>query len=90
MFLCAANPELSFLENLAALKQPPSESVIYRIVLPGGLRLEVLERLSQMNVTAATLFPDLTGLARSLRIHRRPPMKGPLPWGPAAAKQSPS
>lgn len=73
MFLCAANPALGFVENLGTNKQPTSPPV-YRIVLPASLREEVLERLAFMNVTAATLFPDLGGLARSLRTHvvRRP------------------
>ena len=73
MFLCAANPALGFVDNFATHKQPTSPA-LYRIALPASLREEVLERLAFMNVTAATLFPDLGGLARSLRTHgvRRP------------------
>jgi hypothetical protein len=73
MFLCAANPALGFVENFGTHKQPTSAPV-HRMVLPASLREEVLERLAFMNVTAATLFPDLGGLARSLRTHvvRRP------------------
>jgi FRG domain-containing protein len=81
MFLCAANPALTFVENLAALRRP-TEKVVYRFVLPASLREEVLEQLSIMNVTAATLFPDLGGLARSLRTHpvRRPTYASIPPW----------
>ena len=68
MFLCVANPALSFLDNLAAHIRP-ADTVLYRFVLPGSLREEVLDQLAIMNVTAATLFPDLSGLARSLRTH---------------------
>ena len=32
--------------------------------MPDDMRAEVLERLANMNVTGATLFPDLAGLAR--------------------------
>jgi hypothetical protein len=73
MFLCAANAALGFAENFGTHKQPTAPA-LYRIVLPASLREEVLERLAYMNVTAATLFPDLGGLARSLRTHvvRRP------------------
>jgi hypothetical protein len=68
MFLCAANPGLSFIDNLAAHQQPTAKA-LYRFVLPASLRQEALGQLSIMNVTAATLFPDLGGLARSLRTH---------------------
>jgi hypothetical protein len=68
MFLCAANPGASFVGNLAAHRMIQTHTIC-RFVLPPGLREEVLERLSFMNVTAATLFPDLGGLARSLRTH---------------------
>ena len=53
-----------------------------RFVLPASLREEALYRLSTMNVTAATLFPDLGGLARSLRTHPLRPsvLADPPPW----------
>jgi FRG domain len=69
MFLCLANPWLGFVENLAAHQHEAINRVVYRIVLPASLREEALHRLAIMNVTAATLFPDLGGLARSLRTH---------------------
>jgi hypothetical protein len=65
-FLCTANIELSFMDNLAA-HEAGDFKVLYRFVLPASLRQEAIERLSMMNVTAATLFPDLGGLGRSLR-----------------------
>jgi hypothetical protein len=54
-------------EDLAAADSPRQD--LRRFVLPASLREEALYRLSTMNVTAATLFPDLGGLARSLRTH---------------------
>jgi hypothetical protein len=66
MFLCMGNVALSFAENIAAQSSPRRKG-LYRVVLPARLREEVVEQLSRMNVTAATLFPDLDGLARSLR-----------------------
>ena len=39
MFLCAANPALSFIENLAAHTQPATQ-ILYRFILPAGLRQE--------------------------------------------------
>jgi hypothetical protein len=66
MFLCVANPVLSFVENLAPNSSVPGD--LRQIVAPMS-REETLYRLSTMNVTAATMFPDLGGLARSLRTH---------------------
>jgi hypothetical protein len=67
MFLCKANLQLTFIANLSIYES--AAKPVYQFVLPAALRSEVLERLAVMNVTAATLFPDLTGLARSLRTH---------------------
>jgi hypothetical protein len=66
MFLYSADTTLSFTQNLVANGRPQA-TALYRFVLPSSLRTEVLDRLASMNVTAATLFPDLSGLARSLR-----------------------
>jgi hypothetical protein len=80
MFLCAANPGLGFIDNLS-VHQAPSSNALFRFVLPGSMRQEVLGQLSIMNVTAATLFPDLGGLARSLRTYpvRLPRNESALP-----------
>jgi hypothetical protein len=43
-----------------------SENVLTKIVLPLGMRNEAMRALYRMNVTYATLFPDLDGLARSV------------------------
>jgi FRG domain-containing protein len=82
MFLCVANPALSFVENVAAHAQT-KETVLYQFVLPASLRQEALEQLSMMNVTAATLFPDLSGVARSLRtlpVRRTKNASTRAPW----------
>jgi hypothetical protein len=36
------------------------------MVLPASIRRPALKELYRMNITYATLFPDLDGLARSL------------------------
>ena len=43
-----------------------TEGVIAKLVLPASIRREGLRELYRMNITYATLFPDLDGLARSL------------------------
>jgi hypothetical protein len=72
LFLCPSNVDLPFVECLAALGYPARP--IYKLVVPGRLREQVLEQLRLMNISAATLFPDMGGLARSLRtVVVRPP-----------------
>jgi hypothetical protein len=79
MFLCAADIDKTFEENLAALNLKDDD--VWKIVLPGALRDEVLDRLQTMNVTAATLFPDITGLAQSLRtLPVRMMRRSDFPW----------
>jgi hypothetical protein len=48
-----------------------SDISIIKIVIPFGLHSEVLMKLYNMNITAATLFPGLDGFARSLSYRFR-------------------
>lgn len=51
------------------LKEYPSDDALIRkIVLPSHVRDEGIKELYRMNITNATLFPDLDGLARSIRV----------------------
>lgn len=43
-----------------------SEALLHKFVLPLSMRDDAMRALYRMNVTYATLFPDLDGLARSL------------------------
>ena len=43
-----------------------SGTLLKKIVLPKGMRGEAMKALYRMNITNATLFPDLDGLARSI------------------------
>lgn len=43
-------------------------TLIKKIVLPRRMRDEAMKALYRMNITNATLFPDLDGLARSMRM----------------------
>lgn len=42
------------------------ELLLEKLVLPASLRAQALHSLYRMNITQATLFPDLEGLARSI------------------------
>lgn len=45
-----------------------TQDIIKKIVLPQSIRQEGLYALYRMNITNATLFPDLEGLAKSIRL----------------------
>lgn len=42
------------------------DDLLIKIVLPPSIRTEAMQALYRMNITSATLFPDLDGLARSI------------------------
>ena len=48
------------------VKTPNQEDVLAKIVLPNSVREVGMRELYRMNITYATLFPDLDGLARSM------------------------
>lgn len=58
------------------------EALIRKIVLPQHIREEAMKSLYRMNITNATLFPDLDGLARSIGLELE--ITWPGPGGPAA------
>jgi hypothetical protein len=53
------------IEELLEQYQHP-EPLLMKIVLPAHLRSQGMQALYRMNITNATLFPDLEGLARSI------------------------
>jgi hypothetical protein len=48
------------------LTAPDQENILAKIVLANDVRAQGMRELYRMNITYATLFPDLDGLARSL------------------------
>ena len=44
----------------------PSADLLRKYVLPASVRADAMRALYRMNITHATLFPDLDGLARSI------------------------
>lgn len=70
LFLCVGDGRLGFMDNLCGLPRRAGWQAVQKFVIPGSLRAEVLDNLAMMNISAATLFPDLGGLARSLRTLR--------------------
>jgi hypothetical protein len=66
-FLCPGNIEKKFGENLHAMvSRAPHKKAVVKFVIPHSERNKALTELKHMNITRATLFPDLGGLAESL------------------------
>lgn len=63
------------------------EPLLEKLVLPGRLRAQALHALYRMNITQATLFPDLEGLARSIAYELEEAW--PL-WRPASNTGAPT
>jgi len=45
-----------------------SAALLKKVILPLSMRSEAMKALYRMNITSATLFPDLDGLARSIGL----------------------
>jgi hypothetical protein len=81
LFLVPLDVEVCFMENLNAmlgLVPPPDECQgipVVKLRLPYTFHAELMERLTLMNVTGFSLFPDLEGLSvwvRSLPTVKKP------------------
>ncbi|MEW6705806.1 MAG: FRG domain-containing protein [Pseudomonadota bacterium] len=55
----------------------PDGSLLVKIVVPARLREQAMKALYRMNITYATLFPDLDGLARSMGYELEVLWQGP-------------
>jgi hypothetical protein len=53
------------LEKILESYDGGGEQLLIKYVLPEGMRAEAMDALYRMNVTSASLFPDLEGLARA-------------------------
>lgn len=76
LFLGPGDIRVSFEENLKALEAISGGnggSAIYKLRIRRSLRNEVFQRLFEMNISRETLFPDLDGLAQSLRTRLASP-----------------
>jgi hypothetical protein len=67
LFLCPTQIQLTFdkvLRNMVAKSR--AKEPIVKFVFPPAVRNEFITELRRMNISKATLFPDLSGLAESL------------------------
>ena len=66
-FLCPGDIQHSFEENLKSMVSDEScQKPIIKFTIPHNARGKALTELRHMNISRATLFPDLGGLAESL------------------------
>lgn len=79
IFLCPGNMSLhgfeaNLLNQFTGGKDPEyflpvwNPPQIYKVVIPGSLRRELLDDLKRMNIGRASLFPGLDGFAHSMRF----------------------
>lgn len=66
LFLCPGNIEHTFKENLKSMRHNNSQKHVFKFVIPHSARNKALIELKHMNISRATLFPDLDGFAMSL------------------------
>jgi hypothetical protein len=68
LFLCPSIAEAGFEKNLATYSDctQDMDQHIIKILVEGRIRTELLSEFRLMNISRATLFPDLQGYAQSL------------------------
>ena len=65
--MCPGDIERPFEENLRSMvSKNSSQKAVVKFVIPHSARNRALTELKHMNISRATLFPDLGGLAESL------------------------
>ena len=68
LFLVPSQINEKFEDLLADYLQFADDEICIKYVIPAKLRYQGLERLRDMNITAATLFPGVDGFCRSLKF----------------------
>ena len=68
LFLCPSIAEAGFEKNLASYGDDTQDMAdhVFKIIVEGRIRTELLSEFRLMNISRATLFPDLQGYAQSL------------------------
>jgi hypothetical protein len=68
VFMCPGKVALPFEDNLCELSGWREIDNIKKVIIPHKFRRKVLNRLYDMNITRATLFPGLDGFSQSLKV----------------------
>lgn len=70
VLLGAGNIKKTFEENLYGIADTTIlQSNVHKLLLPDSIRIKAIQDLRRMNISSATLFPELEGFCRSLRDH---------------------
>jgi hypothetical protein len=67
VFMSPANSNKPFMEQLDFLEDDIKKAVV-KLILPISIKNEALRDLRKMNITRASLFPDLDGYCQSLKV----------------------
>ncbi len=68
LFLVPSQINTSFESILNDYQDIPKDDICIKFIIPPDLRLRGLERLREMNITSASLFPGIDGFCRALRF----------------------
>ncbi len=66
-----ADSQIEEFRSLGSIKELNDNIAVIKLLLPLGIQHDVLQDLWNMNVNAASLFPGLDGLGRSLNYYMR-------------------
>jgi hypothetical protein len=68
IFMCPGDVTNSFEDNLCNLQGWKEEQNVKEIIIPERLRRKALDKLYDMNINRAVLFPGLDGFTQSLKV----------------------
>jgi hypothetical protein len=68
LFLVPSQVNVSFESILNEYQKKAVEDICVKFIIPPDLRLRGLERLREMNITSASLFPGIDGFCKALRF----------------------
>lgn len=68
LFLVPSRIDSAFDRLLKDYQDFADNDVCIKYIIPAELRLSGLERLKNMNITSATLFPGIDGFSKSLKF----------------------
>ncbi len=90
VFLCPGDLSRPFEDNLKEVLVPDKKNNLIKLNINLDIhsRRDVLERLSRMNISNASLYPGLDGFASSLRLLVRPDKLTPDDTWPTENRQS--
>lgn len=78
VFLVPMDSTRPFMDNLCAIPGHDSPKNLVKLVIPKSVRDQAMPKLFEMNISRASLFPNLDGYAQSLSVYH--PIYHPINW----------